>query len=130
MSIVNIGIDSADIKRFERLLAQDRERLFSMLFGIEERAAMPLLNGKREASYMAGRWAAKEATLKALGTGIGPLTLPDVGIFALVSGQPYITLYNEALKHSQELNIDRWHISITHVKKLATAYVIAERTHR
>ena len=130
MSIVNVGIDSANVERFAQLLAQDRERLLLMLFGKEERTAMPLLNEKREAGYLAGRWAAKEATLKALGTGIGSATLPDVGIFAHTSGQPYITLYNEALKRSHELNIDRWHISITHVKEFATAYVIAERTHK
>jgi len=127
MSIVNVGIDSADVARFVRLLAQDRERLFTLLFGKEERAVMPMLNSKREAHYLAGRWAAKEATAKALGTGIGAITFADVGVFSYASGQPYITLYNKAFVRSQSLNIDRWHISITHVRDVATAYVIAER---
>ncbi len=128
MSIVNVGIDSADSARFVRLLAQDRERLFALLFGEEERAAMPTLDGKREARYLAGRWAAKEAVLKALGTGVGLITFPDVGIFSHESGQPYITLYNEATVCGQSLNIDRWHLSITHTKDISTAYVIAEHT--
>ena len=127
--IVNVGIDSADVDRFARLLARDRERLFAALFGETERAAMPALNDKREANYIAGRWAAKEAVLKALGTGIGSVTLPEVGIFARKSGQPYIILYHKALEHSQELGINQWHLSITHVKKIATAYVIAEHVH-
>ncbi|MCP4424311.1 MAG: holo-[acyl-carrier-protein] synthase [Chloroflexi bacterium] len=125
--VVNIGVDSADVERFARLLAQDRERLFSTLFGEEERAAMPALNGKREAGFVAGRWAAKEATLKALGTGIGSIALTEIGIFARESGQPYVTLFGRAVERSRELNIDRWHLSITHVKEIATAYVIAER---
>jgi len=124
--IVNIGIDSADVARFARLLEQDRAQLFSTLFGEDERTALPTLSGKREASYVAGRWAAKEAVLKALGTGIGPITLPDVGVFTHETGQPYVSLYGKALEHSQDMHIDRWHISITHVKDIATAYVIAE----
>lgn len=124
--IVNIGIDSADVTRFARLLEQDRTHLFSTLFGEDERAALPTLAERREASFVAGRWAAKEAVLKALGTGIGPVSLPEVGVFAYETGQPYISLYGKALKHSQDMNIDQWHISITHVKDVATAYVIAE----
>ncbi len=124
--IINIGVDSADAARFKRLLAQNRDQLLTTLFSTEERAAMPALNDKREAGYMAGRWAAKEAVLKALGTGIGPVSLPEVGIFAYASGQPYIVLYGKANVRSQELHINRWHLSITHVKETATAYVIAE----
>ncbi len=124
--IVNIGIDSADVDRFVRLLARNRAHLFSLLFGEDERVAMPTLNSKREADYMAGRWAAKEAVLKALGSGIGAITLPEVGVFAHKTGQPYILLYGKALKRSQNLNIERWHLSITHVKGIATAYVVAE----
>ncbi len=125
--IVNIGIDSAEVARFARLLKKNRAQLLSTLFGADERAAMPVLNEKREAGYMAGRWAAKEAVLKALGTGIGSVELPEVGIFSRQSGQPYIVLYGKAIERSLELEIDQWHISITHVKEIATAYVIAER---
>ncbi len=124
--IVNIGVDSADAARFKRLLVRNREHLLTTLFGADERAAMPALNDKREADYMAGRWAAKEAVLKALGTGIGPVELPEVAVFTHESGQPYIMLYGKASRRSQELNIDRWHLSITHVKEIATAYVIGE----
>ncbi len=125
--IVNIGIDTADVERFVRLLARNRKQLLSMLFGADERAAMPALNDKREAGYLAGRWAAKEAVLKALGTGIGTIELPEVGIFAHESGQPYIVLYGKAIERSQELKIDQWHLSITHTKELAIAYVVAEK---
>lgn len=126
--IINIGIDSADIDRFEQLLNHNHSRLFSMMFGEEERAAMPTLSGQRRINYVAGRWAAKEAVLKALGTGINSVTLTDVGVFSHQSGQPYIKLAGRAVQRSQALGINHWHLSMTYTKGIATAYVIAERT--
>ncbi len=126
--IVNIGIDSADLARFAQMLSQNRGQLYRTLFCEEERAIMPMLSGEREISFVAGRWAAKEAVLKVLGTGIGPVALPEVGIFVQESGKPTIRLFGKALDHSQRLGIDRWHLSITHERGVATAFVIGEST--
>ena len=125
--IYAIGVDSAELSRFERLRAKNRARLLTLLFHTDERAILPDMSDKREISYLAGRWAAKEAVLKALSTGIGPLSLPEIGIFTHQSGQPYITLYGRAKTKAAQLGITHWHLSITHDGGLATAFVIAER---
>lgn len=124
--IVSIGVDTADVERFAKLLAKNRQHLYKTLFCAEELAILPTFSGPREKNYLAGRWAAKEAVLKVLGTGIGPVTMPEVGVFAEPSGKPSIKLFGNALLEAEKLNINRWHLSITHERGLATAFVIGE----
>lgn len=124
--IYAIGVDSAELTRFARLLEKNRDRLLAMLFHADELAVLPEMSCKREISYIAGRWAAKEAALKAFGTGMGALSMPEIGVFTHESGQPYIMLYARAKVRAEQLGIDRWHLSITHDGGLATAFVVAE----
>ena len=125
--IFAIGVDSAELSRFERLLKKDKARFLARLFHADELAALPEMSSKREISYVAGRWAAKEAVLKAFGTGIGSLSMPEIGVFTHPSGQPYIILYGRAKQMAAQLGIERWHLSITHDGGVATAFVVAEQ---
>ena len=124
--IVNIGVDSADVERFAKLVTKNRQHLYKTLFCEAELAILPTFSGDREKNFLAGRWAAKEAVLKVLGTGIGPVTMPEIAILAQPSGKPQIELFGKALEQGQQLGINRWHLSITHERGLATAFVIGE----
>jgi holo-[acyl-carrier protein] synthase len=125
--IYGIGVDIADIERVRKLLAGRRERALQIIFCPAEleqaRAVAPL----REASYVAGRLAAKEAVLKALGTGIGPLALHEVAITRTDAGQPGVQVYGRAARMVEELGIRRWHLSISHERGAAIAFAIAEQ---
>ena len=125
--IINIGVDTAETSRIERLLNKNPERLFEMVLNGAEQVALKQVDSSKLPSYIAGRWAAKEAVLKTLGTGIGPISLPEIGIFNAESGKPFVLLIDRALAHAEQLGINSWHISITHTSTAATAFVTAEK---
>src|ERR1019366_10816455 len=76
--------------------------------------------------YYAGRFAAKEAVSKALGTGFsGGITVHGIETLRLPTGAPEIRLSSGALEYSNSFGITRWFISISHPGGLATASVIA-----
>ncbi len=119
--IKGIGIDIIEVHRVQRLIDKGQVAL-DLVFTIDEQH---YCNKNGIQSY-AGRYAAKEAFLKAIGTGwIDDLKLSDIEILNDEKGKPYITLYN-----STKTNFDRLaqtiHLSISHIKEIATAYVIIE----
>ena len=78
---------------------------------------------------LAGRFAAKEAVMKALGTGWREgVTFPGIEILQQPSGRPYVVLHGGAAEKAAELGITAWHLSITHTEDLAIASAIAEGT--
>jgi holo-[acyl-carrier protein] synthase len=74
---------------------------------------------------LAGRWAAKEATLKALGGGIGHIPLTDIEIGRGTDGRPLLTLHGKARSRSLERGLGRWQVSISHDGDYAVALVLA-----
>lgn len=82
-------------------------------------------NPKRHVEHLAGRFAAKEAVLKVLGTGWrGGIAWTDIEIQSQPSGQPVIQLSGESLRIAAEQGITDWHISISHIETHATASAI------
>ena len=79
--------------------------------------------GRAEA--LAARFAAKEATTKALGTGIGPVGWREVETRHRPSGEPYLVLYDRAEKIASHLGLTNWAVSLTHSREMAAAVVIA-----
>lgn len=125
--ICGLGVDIADIERVRRLLSRGRERALQLIFRPTEldpaRAIAPL----REASFVAGRLAAKEAVLKALGTGIGPISLHEIAIIRTDTGQPGVEVHGRAAQIAERRGISRWHLSISHERGAAVAVAVAER---
>jgi len=81
---------------------------------------------KRELQHLAGRFAAKEAILKALGTGWSRgIAWRDMDIVRLPSGAPSLRLTGVAAEIAREMNIDRWLISLSHTDTHAVATAIA-----
>jgi holo-[acyl-carrier protein] synthase len=123
--IVGIGVDIVDVGRIKDLLERYRERFVRRVFteaevGYAERSV-------REAERLAGRFAVKEAVLKAFGTGKSQGILwRDVETIRGAMGKPEVKLYNKANKYMIKLKGNRIHVSITHDGGKAVAFVIIE----
>jgi holo-[acyl-carrier protein] synthase len=123
--IVGIGIDVVEISRIEETIARFGDRFLRRVFTPAEiaycqRAAHP-------AERFAARFAAKEAALKALGTGKrGGIRWHDVEIVPSPSGQPRIELHARAHERLRALGGRRAHVSLSHGRDLAVAQVILE----
>ncbi|PWC07040.1 holo-ACP synthase [Mycetocola zhujimingii] len=116
--IVGIGVDLVDLARFER--AVDRTpRLRERLFAESERS--------RPLRSLAGRFAAKEALIKALGSSDGVHWL-DIVVSNSDEGDPGFEISGETAKVIEARGIDRLHLSMSHDAGAAIAFVIAERS--
>ena len=75
---------------------------------------------------LAARFAAREATMKALGLGLGAFGFHDVWVDRHESGAPQLVVVGRALELADAAGVARWHLSLTHSASTAAAYVIAE----
>jgi holo-[acyl-carrier protein] synthase len=76
--------------------------------------------------YYAGRFAGKEAVVKALGTGFaGEITWRGIEILRRESGAPYVRLSDEVLEFAESLGVTDWFISISHCGEIVTASALA-----
>ncbi|MFY0546242.1 holo-ACP synthase [Brevibacillus sp. H7] len=126
--IVGLGIDIVEIERIDSLLKRQKG-LVDRLLTEREKALFSGKSNGRKAEWIAGRFAAKEAAAKALGTGIGArLSFQDIEILSTEAGKPELRIAPDALagifpKQSPGL---RFHISISHSQAYAVAQVIVE----
>jgi len=126
--IVSVGVDMVEVERIRRALEDGRigrrfrERVFTEK---EIRYCETKKRGKYE-SY-AGRFAAKEAVMKALGRGWGSqVAWRDIEVARARSGKPDIVLHEKTAGLAAALGIRRWSLSISHTAQHGLAYVIAE----
>ena len=126
--IIGIGTDICQLSRIEKLLnSSKREHFLEKTFTREEIDNMP--PQKKEVSYFAGRWAAKEAVAKALGSGFGAqCRWLDITIRKMASGAPEIVLSEVTEQSAKDLGIEKFHISISHEKEYAVAFAVAEKS--
>ena len=123
--VLGIGIDMIETARVAEKLNRNRgfkEKIFSTA-EIEycERMADPM-------QHFAGRFAAKEALLKALGFGLtGHLDLKDAAIENNDLGAPYFTFAGDMSTIIKERRIDKIHVSISHIQAAACAVVVLEQ---
>lgn len=119
--IVGIGVDVVDIARFERAMSRT-PRLGARLFTASELVK----DGKpRSLRSLAGRFAAKEALIKAFGDSEG-VHWQDIRVVNDDLGSPAFELSGSTLEVAAAKGIDRMHLSMTHDAGLSIAYVIAE----
>lgn len=114
------GVDIIEIDRLAKINPKIRERFIQRVFTKAEQSLCDSNN-----TCLAGRFAAKEAVAKALGTGIGAIRWKDIEILRGEEGQPVLFLHGNAKKKEAELKITQWALSISHNKTLAIAFVIA-----
>ena len=125
MRILGIGTDITECERIARMLERHPESFAGRVFTDAENAYCS--RGKRQsAEHYTGRWAAKEAVLKALGTGWSSgITWRDIEILNEPSGKPYVRLTGAAAEIAREKGINEIQISISHCVSHAVAFAVA-----
>ncbi len=124
MEIVAHGIDLVDCPRIEAMIERHGERFVQRVFTAAEQAYAEA--NKNEVEKLAGRFAAKEAVLKLMGTGWrGKIAWTDIEIVNNSSGQPEVTLDGEVEKIADKLGIEHISVSITHTANFAIASAVA-----
>jgi len=128
MRILGHGIDLTDVSRMERLLARFGSAALERQFTELERREAPG-SGRARASYFAGRFAAKEAVLKALGTGFARgVAFTDVEVARAPGGAPRVKLRGQAAAVADRIGIQGWILSLSHAAGVAIASAIAVDT--
>ena len=123
--IVGMGIDVAEVKRIQAVMESQKERFLRRVYTPEEIAYCEQFKNKFE--RYAGRFAAKEAAMKALGTGWSRgVRWVDVEVVRKRGGRPTISLKGEAKKIADVLGVKNIALSITHTAEQAIAQVIFE----
>ena len=116
MAVIGVGIDVADIARFEEALVRTPSLL--------ERLFTPAEAGRPPAS-LAARFAAKEALAKALGAPVG-MAWHDAEVVSEESGRPRFDLRGTVLARANDLGVVSVHLSLSHDAGIASAVVVLE----
>ena len=123
--ILGLGIDVASIDRMKQVLDRHGERLWNRVLTERERAQ---LAGRRDrATALAGRWAAKEAAVKAF-TGRAGALWHDFEVRKGPRGEPEMFFQGKASLAAERLGVARALVSITHDAGVAAAVVVLEGT--
>ncbi|MEE9369942.1 MAG: holo-ACP synthase [Sedimentisphaerales bacterium] len=124
MEIIAHGIDLVDFPRIKDMVEQHGERFVNRVFTTAEQAYAEA--NKSGIEKLAGRFAAKEAILKLMGTGWrGKIAWTDIEIVNNPTGQPEVTLTGEVEKIANKLGIKHISVSITHTANFAIASAVA-----
>ena len=118
------GLDVVDIADFSRLMNVSARGFLDRYFTESELAAVG--DGANQVEKLAGRFAIKEAVLKALGVGWGDgIAFTDVEVVTLGSGAPTIQLHRQLGALEKEREIIGWFVSASHTSLVAVASVVA-----
>ena len=121
--MVGVGIDAVEIDRFARALAR-RVGMADRLFTADELAYARAATDP--APRLSTRFAAKEATMKALGVGLGAFAFHDVEVVRVGLDVPRLVLHGAAGELARRAGVTRWHLSLTHTDRTAMAVVVAD----
>ena len=125
MEIVAHGIDLVDCPRIEQMIQRHGERFIKRVFTDAEQSYARA--NKNDVEKLAGRFAAKEAILKLMGTGWrGRIAWTDIEVINNAAGQPEVTLSGEVKKIADKLGIKHISVSITHTANFAIASAVAK----
>lgn len=123
--IFGLGVDIAEVQRFDQAYARFGERFPRRILAAEE--LVEFARSKRPARYLAMRFAAKEATSKALGTGFRQGVAPrQIRVVHAPSGKPSIAVSGMAATLFEQHGIVGSHVSLTDDGGLAVAVVVLE----
>jgi holo-[acyl-carrier protein] synthase len=120
--MIGIGIDAVDIERFRRSLARTpgmRARIFTPA------ELRELADRADPVPGLAARFAAREATMKALGQGLGAWGFHDVSVTRDRLGPPVLVVTGRAAVIAAAYGVRRWQVSLAHTDHVAMAVVAA-----
>ncbi|MBI2059014.1 MAG: holo-ACP synthase [Nitrospirae bacterium] len=125
MAIFGVGIDAVEVERVDRLLKKFKKRFLDRLFTPGEQQYC-----QRKAhvgQHLAARVAAKEAFVKALGTGFrGGIAWNEIEVGREKGGRPCLVLHGRAKEKAAAAGVSGAHLSLSHTDKMAFAEIILE----
>jgi holo-[acyl-carrier protein] synthase len=123
--ILGIGVDLCEVDRIAEAIARHGERFLTRIYTEAERTYCESKPNRME--RFAGRFAAKEAAMKAIGTGWRRgVAWRDFEVTRAATGQPMIVFGGVARKIADQLGVKRALVSITHIKSMAMAQVVLD----
>lgn len=127
MEIIGLGTDIIECARIAKMIERHGEYFLERVY--TEREIAYCQSHRAAVERFAGRWAAKEAILKAIGTGWRRgISWLDIEVRNRTSGQPVVTLTGAAGEHASKAMIEKVQISISHCRSHAVAYALAVRS--
>ncbi|MBR3219622.1 MAG: holo-ACP synthase [Thermoguttaceae bacterium] len=125
MRVIGIGTDITEIDRISQMVERHARSFLDRVFTPNEQLYCG--GGAAAAERYAARWAAKEAVLKALGTGwsVG-IAWTDVEVVKLPSGAVSVALSGGAARRAEELGVTEVLLSVSHGKNHAVAFAVAQ----
>lgn len=115
-----LGVDLVEVARIAAALEKHPQRFLTRHFTARETPQC-----RRDSRRLAARWAAKEAAVKALGTGIGPVGWHDVEVVIDADGVPELVLHGPARRKAELAGLTEWAVTLTHTDEHAVAVVAA-----
>src|SRR6056297_3081742 len=123
--IIGCGIDLVNINRIKKIIIKWESHFLKKIYTKQEISYCENKKGNRFHSY-AGLFAAKEAWVKAMGTGFRDIKWKEIEVKSNNLGKPELYLSNRLIKKIKKKKINGTHLSISHTEKLAIALVILE----
>ncbi len=123
--MLTTGVDIVEIPRVQRVLAGYGRRFLERIF-TEGEIAYCRGRAPTGSPNLAARFAAKEATMKALGTGTRGVSWKDIEVLRRESGEPHIRLHGRAEARAQRLGVVEISLSLSHCREYAVAFVVAQ----
>ena len=124
MSMLVTGVDIIEIERVRGVAERYGQRFFDRIYTPGEQAYC-----RGRAPQLASRFAAKEAVMKALGTGARGVSWRDIEVTRRRGQAPAITLHGTALARAQKIGLDDLALSLSHSKEYAVATVVGDSEH-
>jgi holo-[acyl-carrier protein] synthase len=128
VDVLRHGVDLVEVARIAAMLDEHGERFLSRCFTSGERAASGVDGervSRRRGEHLAARFAAKEAVMKALGTGLSSgISWTEIEVVTLATGEPTLLLTGQAAAIASQRGIASWVISLSHTDSMAIASVI------
>lgn len=125
MSTHAVGIDLIETDRVAKVLAKHPERFIQRVFTDAEAAFC-----RGRVAELAARFAAKEAMMKALGTGARSVAWRDIEVLPDRRGKPLLYLYGGARRRADQIGLEAMDISLTHLASFAMAVVVCVQQRR
>jgi holo-[acyl-carrier protein] synthase len=120
MTSYAVGVDIIEIERVKKALQRHKGRFLNRIYTPVEVAYC-----RGRAHELAARFAAKEAVMKALGTGARGLAWREIEVLPNRRGKPIVYLYGRALERARQIGVGGIEVSLTHSRQLALASVVS-----
>lgn len=129
--IVGIGVDLVDLARVASIWTAHGDRFLARVLTAGERDGLKARPQRAQLPHLAGRFAAKEAAMKALEHGFGRVSFTDIevvsGTATVPTRPPTLVFHGAAARIAAARGVVRAHVSVSHTERQAIAYVVLER---